>query len=345
MKKFKAIFSSIHNIYRLTTSSTNIKNFLVGSCRIYKNALNTSQVTMICKHINSQPFLRVRLDGNDCSVKKGTISILTPQEKDFFEKETEILDEYRMAHVFIFMETIGLVYIKRSPGEEPFTELQKRWFVSLSEVMTSSLRIFQMYKEEHKTVMNSIKSLTNMLKQYDATSYLHTKSISPLIKAMSKEMRLTEIQSRSLEYASMLHDAGAIPLSGNILSKSDSLTYDEYQTIMKHPKEGVELIKNLEFLRPAIPIILHHHERYNGTGYPNGLKKDQIPIGARILAVLDAFDAMYFGRPYKEKKSLAEIEAEFTKEKGKQFDPKVIDCFLKIIKRKNIQNFLGSRNK
>jgi HD-GYP domain-containing protein (c-di-GMP phosphodiesterase class II) len=90
-----------------------------------------------------------------------------------------------------------------------------------------------------------------------------------------------------------------------------------------------------------MPIILYHHERYDGKGYPSGLKKDQIPLGSRILSVIDSFDAMYFGRPYRKGISIETVKEELRKQKGKQFDPKVVDVFLKILRRKNIKKVLG----
>jgi HD-GYP domain-containing protein (c-di-GMP phosphodiesterase class II) len=112
--------------------------------------------------------------------------------------------------------------------------------------------------------------------------------------------------------------------------------------VMKHPYKGVEMIKDLEALKPVIPIILHHHERFDGQGYPAGFKEDQIPIGSRILSVLDAFDAMFFGRPYRKRKQLGEIEQELTLEMGKQFDPKVVEVLLRVLKRKAIKKHLQS---
>jgi HD-GYP domain-containing protein (c-di-GMP phosphodiesterase class II) len=111
---------------------------------------------------------------------------------------------------------------------------------------------------------------------------------------------------------------------------------------MKHPKKGVAFIKDLSSLKPVVPLILHHHERYDGKGYPSRLKKNQIPIGSRILAVLDAFDAMFFGRPYKERLKLERIENELKKQRGKQFDPKVVDTFLRILRKKSIIKYLNS---
>ncbi|MDD5070507.1 MAG: HD domain-containing protein, partial [Candidatus Omnitrophica bacterium] len=100
------------------------------------------------------------------------------------------------------------------------------------------------------------------------------------------------------------------------------------------------MIKDMDLLKPVIPIIMHHHERFDGKGYPSRLKKDQIPLAARILSVIDAFDAMYFGRPYRKRKPLEEITKELKKQSAKQFDPKVIDAFLKILKRKDIKKHL-----
>ena len=154
-------------------------------------------------------------------------------------------------------------------------------------------------------------------------------------------MRLSENRTKTIEYASLLHDAGKIQLPSKLLKTQRPLTNEEFKLIMKHPRKGVELIKNLDLLRPAIPIILHHHEKFDGQGYPSKLKKEEIPIGSRILAVLDAFDAMYFGRPYRKKKDLDEIKRELKKEAGKQFDPKVIEAFLKVLRRKDIQKHLN----
>ena len=151
---------------------------------------------------------------------------------------------------------------------------------------------------------------------------------------------MSEAEIKSLRHAALLHDAGKIKLPSHLLKKQKPLTEEEYKLIEKHPQKGVELFRNLEILKPAIPIILHHHERFDGQGYPSKLKKDKIPLGSRILSILDTFDAMYFGRPYKDRDDLEKIEDEFRKQKGKQFDPKIVDTFLRILKRKSIRKHL-----
>lgn len=342
MKKYKTVFSSLHTIYRLTTTSGDIKNFAFGISRLYKNTFKAARVSVIFKNIDSAGFMKLRIEDKRSYIKKGGISILTQREKEILRQEKETLLERILTYPFIFADTLGVVCVWRSLKETPFSELDKKWFSSLSEEVSIGLKIFSLYRDQKKLIINYVKSLTKLLDQYVPTSYIHVKSIFRLIKAIGKELNLSEEEIKSLEYASLLHDAGKIQLPSGILKKETPLTDEEFKMIMKHPHTGVQMIKDLEALKPVMPIILHHHERFNGQGYPSGFKQEQIPIGSRILSILDAFDAMFFGRPYKQRKQLEQIEKELTEQKGKQFDPKVVDVFLKIIKRKAIKKYLNS---
>ncbi|UCC94946.1 MAG: HD domain-containing protein [Candidatus Omnitrophota bacterium] len=342
MKRYKTIFSSFHAIYRLITASGNIKNFSAGICRIFKSAFGADRIVMVCKNVDSYGFMKVRLEDKRQHVKKGGQSILTSREKDILSQEKEITLGNRLIYTFNFVDTLGAIYIKRRSKKEAFNELERRWFLSLCEEVSIGLKIFILYREEKKIIIGYIKSLTKLLDQYVPTSYLHIKSIFRIIRTLGKALKLSESEIKSLEYAALLHDTGKIQLPSGILKKEKPLTDEEFKLIMKHPRKGVEMIKNLDILRPALPIILHHHERYDGKGYPSKLKKEQIPLGARILSVIDAFDAMYFGRPYKKRRRLKEIERELKKQTGKQFDPKVVETFLKIMQRKDMRKYLRS---
>ncbi len=345
MKKYSNIFQSFHTIYRLTTTLDDLKSFMAGICRLYKNVFKADKVAMVCKNVGLQSYVKVRLEGKTQIVKKGTKTILTKIEKEILKQEKEIVFQNRLICPFIFNETLGAIYVKRDSKSKYFDEIEKRWFSSLCEEVSIGLKIFILYREQQKIMVNYIKSLSNLLNQYVPTSYLHTKAMFKLIKAMSKALRLSEVETESLERASLLHDAGKIQVPSKLLKKQKPLTDEEFKLIAKHPRKGVELIKDLEALKPALPIILHHHERYDGKGYPSGLKKEKIPLGSRILSVLDSFDAMYFGRPYKKRRPLEEIEQEFRRQKGKQFDPKVVDTFLRLLKRKNIRKSLKAPRK
>lgn len=129
----------------------------------------------------------------------------------------------------------------------------------------------------------------------------------------------------------MLHDIGKIGINESILNKPGKLSEEEYEMVKLHPKMGADIIKGIKFLEPVVPIIYHHQERYDGKGYPDGIKGEQIPIGARIIAVLDTYDAMTTDRPYRKALSREAAIAEVKRCSGTQFDPQVVEVFLQIL--------------
>jgi HD-GYP domain-containing protein (c-di-GMP phosphodiesterase class II) len=129
-----------------------------------------------------------------------------------------------------------------------------------------------------------------------------------------------------------VHDIGKISIPDYILNKPGRLTPDERAVIELHPVKGAEVLEPLEFLKPAIPIVRHHHERYDGTGYPDGLEKERIPLMSRILACADAFDAMTSQRPYRRRRlTIREALEEIKNNSGSQFDPKISHLFIRVI--------------
>ena len=150
-------------------------------------------------------------------------------------------------------------------------------------------------------------------------------------------MGLTENEIKNIRYAAAMHDVGKIGIKDSILNKQGRLTEEEYQEIKKHPEIGYNMLKKIKFLSHIANDVLHHQERYDGKGYPAGISGDDIPIVARIIAVVDTFDAMTTDRPYR--KALSEDTAleEIKKNSGTQFDPKVVDAFLKTFKSYKLQ--------
>ncbi len=133
--------------------------------------------------------------------------------------------------------------------------------------------------------------------------------------------------------AGLLHDLGKIKISESILDKPDKLNQEEWKVVKNHPKDGEEMLKPLKFLGKEREIILHHHEKCDGTGYPNGLKKDEIPLGSRILAVADTFDAMNSKRAYRNALPKDVILEELKNVKDSQLDGIIVEKFLEILKR------------
>ena len=154
--------------------------------------------------------------------------------------------------------------------------------------------------------------------------------IASLATGLALEMSLPAEEIERIRIASLLHDLGKIAIPEEILDKPSTLSDTEWQTIGEHPRIGQVILEQASSLREAIPVVLHHHERYNGGGYPHGLKGTEIPLGARIVAVADAYHAMVHERPYKGALSHEEALEELRQHAGTQFDPQVVDVFCSI---------------
>ncbi len=177
------------------------------------------------------------------------------------------------------------------------------------------------------------------------SGYGHTPAYLEVVKAVAVYLRFSRQELKNLEYASLLHDIGIVDIPETILSKKGSLTNEEIALIRRHTAKSVDLIRPVDFLKPVMPIILHHHERYDGTGYPSGLKKEEIPLGARLLSVVDAFEAMIQARPWRPALSIDQALEELVRQSGIQFDPKMIDAFIILSRQKNFRKILSALNK
>ena len=150
--------------------------------------------------------------------------------------------------------------------------------------------------------------------------------------ALAEGLNLEPLEINRLGTCALLHDIGKIGISDDILTKQDKLTAQEWEAIRVHPQLGATIVSHIGHLAPCILGILHHHEKYDGSGYPQGLKGEEIPFEARILAIADAFAAMTSERPFSNALSYEEALEEIKRGAGKQFDPKLAGVFLSIIK-------------
>lgn len=134
-----------------------------------------------------------------------------------------------------------------------------------------------------------------------------------------------------IRFCGLLHDIGKIGISDSLLNKPSPLREEEYELIKEHPIIGEQIVKEIKFLELGVPLIRHHHERYDGKGYPDGLEGEKIPLLARILTVADAFDAMVSTRPYRRALTFGEAKKELEQKAGTQFDPRIVKIFCKIL--------------
>ena len=185
--------------------------------------------------------------------------------------------------------------------------------------------------EEDIELVASIKTLISVINAKDRYTYGHSERVVLYSRLLADKLQLNEKDKKTLVYSAYMHDIGKINISKEILTKRMPLNDEEWETLKKHPEDGIEIIKPVKSLECVIPIILHHHEKYNGTGYPNNLKKDEIPYLARVLCVVDSFDAMTSNRPYNVRKTYEQAVEELRKYSGIQFDPEIAEKFIEVI--------------
>lgn len=174
---------------------------------------------------------------------------------------------------------------------------------------------------------SSLIMLANAIELRDPGTRNHVERVRDHALAIARQLGWQDEQLNHLEYGSILHDIGKIHIPESVLKKPSKLTAEEWQFMRRHPTIGVELIKNVQYLAPAIPVIQFHHERWNGSGYPFGLVAEQIPLAARIVAVADSLDAMCSHRPYQKAMTQEEAYAEISANSGILYDPRIVQAF------------------
>jgi len=181
-------------------------------------------------------------------------------------------------------------------------------------------------------VVSSVKTLISVINAKDRYTYGHSERVVLYSRLMANKLNLSKKDKENLIYGAYMHDIGKINIPKEVLMKKMPLTNEEWEMLKQHPENGVEIIKTIDSLSGAMPIILHHHERYDGKGYPYGLKGEEIPFLARILCIVDSFDAMTSNRPYNKRKTYEEAIEELKRCSGAQFDPELSNAFIEVIK-------------
>ncbi|MDI6900473.1 MAG: HD-GYP domain-containing protein [Anaerosomatales bacterium] len=180
--------------------------------------------------------------------------------------------------------------------------------------------------EEHS--VGTLQALVTAVDAKDSYTARHSLGVTEYALAIGRRMKLDANEMRQLEVGGLLHDIGKIGVSEAILLKPGRLDPDERHVIEEHSEMGARIIESIPFVRDLVPAVRHHHERWDGTGYPDGLLGERIPLLARVLAVADAFDAMMSDRPYRSGMRLSEARAELMRFRGIQFDPACVDALL-----------------
>jgi putative nucleotidyltransferase with HDIG domain len=184
--------------------------------------------------------------------------------------------------------------------------------------------------ELRSLVKELVLAFANALDAKSPGTMGHSERVASIALAIAQEMRYNELDSELLKIGCLLHDIGKLGTYDVILEKTEPLTEKEWELIKRHPVQGADILNPVGQLRKVIPIIKYHHERFDGTGYPEGLSDREIPLSAKILCVADSYDAMTFDRPYKKAMNREQAFAHIKQKAGTQFDPNVVKAFLNV---------------
>jgi HD-GYP domain-containing protein (c-di-GMP phosphodiesterase class II) len=232
-----------------------------------------------------------------------------------------------MKHNGNFYGWMGLVSFNLG---EIFRRSELRLLDSMAEQIAVVITNSDLYRDLERFVINMVKSLVFAIEAKDDYTRGHSERVCQYSLLMAERLGLDEERKKILQWASILHDSGKIGIPESILNKPWRLKDEEYQIIKNHPMKGHTILEPLEQLASSLPGMLHHHERYDGAGYPQGLKGKEIPLDARIIAVADTFDAITSNRAYRPAKTPEEALEEIENVAGTQLDPDLVKVFKEV---------------
>ncbi|MBF0532462.1 MAG: HD domain-containing protein [Candidatus Omnitrophica bacterium] len=332
-------------VYRLINSTYNVKELTLRLTRLLCQFIKASSASVFVLDDDKKQVTLVAHFDNKINIffdKKRDLRQLA--EKELRVTRGYIIFEKNLIGLpLVADDNIGAIFVRREAVEPAFTEFDRELLSVVAEQAVTAIRNLQLNEGRQKVILGSIEFIGKLLKERGAVARKNTSAYFQMVKSLALKLKMNQEDLNSLYYATVLRDAGVIDIPYEILSKTSRLTPEEFKIIRDQPQKSAELIRPVEFLRPVLPIILCHHEKYDGTGYPSGLKKDQIPLGARVMAIVDAFDAMTTERPYKKTLGKEAALGEIRRNSGTQFDPLVVAAFVELSLQKNFRNCLRTQ--
>lgn len=231
-------------------------------------------------------------------------------------------------------ELVGIMTLDQKKVDGTLFDMEDiEMLKTLSEQLAIAIKNSKMFHELNTAYMQITRALTLAMESKDEYLIGHSDNVTKYAVMLAKHLGLSEKDIYIIAQAGVLHDLGKIGIHDYILNKPGKLTKEEWEEVKQHPIKGAKILQSLPFMKEVAEVILHHHEHYDGSGYPDGLKGEQIPLLSRILTLADSVDAMMSSRPYKERPlTFEEMISEIVSQKGRHFDPYLVDKFVEIIK-------------
>ncbi|TET65617.1 MAG: response regulator [Candidatus Zixiibacteriota bacterium] len=220
----------------------------------------------------------------------------------------------------------GVLFLMRTHSLKPFTLGQLASLAILGSKAATAIQSYKLYDDLQETYLATIIALANSIEARDKYTRGHTERVWSFATAIANQLGWPPEKKVELRMGAILHDIGKIAVPDRILNKQGLLTTEEFEVMKRHPVQGARIVEGIPFLEPALPYILYHHERYDGKGYPYGLKGEEVPIQGRLLAVADTLDAVSSDRPYRKGKKFSEAVEEVIRCAQTQFDPSIAEA-------------------
>lgn len=253
-------------------------------------------------------------------------------DKRFLREALPPLESSVMASVALRVKSrvLGVLTVNGAEGAHVLEDRDMRLLQILADHAAATLENFELYDNLQNFYLEMVQSLAHALDAKSVLTKQHIEKIRQTTRALARELGLPAALAQHVEYAALMHDIGKIGVDDAILRKPGKLTDEEYAKVKQHPAIGSRILAPVGFLAPVAPMILYHKEWFNGQGYPEGLAGEEIPLGARIVGLIDAWNAMTSDRPYRKAMSEEAALAEIRRSSGTQFDPRVVEAFVRV---------------
>ena len=333
--------SMVHTLHRITTFSLDLNELLPKIARLSLQIIRANRCSI--KLVDKKkkillPKTTIDIRKKKTKLKKVRIGKYAPGRA--VKKLIPIRSANYLAVPMIDEDVVGVITIYDKLESKEFTQSDEEIMKTLAEQAAIAIKNAQLFKEQEDLTLSSIKCIAQLLADRPHGAHPAEGSFIKLITVLGKKFNMNETEIKMLQYAAMLHDAGQISIPEEVLMKKGELTGYEYNIIKKHPMKGAKLLSKFKPLKPIVPIILYHHENFDGTGYPKGLKGKDIPLAARILGIVGVFEVMITEKPYRKALSINAAIKEIKKSAGKQFDPVIVEVFSEDVRRKDVRKLL-----
>ena len=351
--------SMLNDISRLLSNELNIDRLLNLSLKIVKDKMGV-RAGLVMLSDGSETMLTIKASlgfdkealGGCLPIGKGLAGTVAATRAPLLVDDIHRQEDIRPAEFevngfttvlgvpLVVKETlVGVLLVYDKVNQDKFSGEDAHLLVTIGSQMAIAIENARLYNVLQDSTLRTVQALANSLEAKDNYTSGHSERVTHYALLLAERLGLSDKMLQNLRYASQLHDIGKIGITERILNKPDKLTDWEFAAIKDHPVIGERIIQTLDFLDEVRAIIRHHHERWDGAGYPDNVLGEDIPLLARIMAVADSYDAMTTARPYRAALSRDAAIAELVHCAGSQFDPRLVAEFLEVLKA---EDFLSS---